>query len=142
MDNNITKKNEMDALEKVMLGLPQVECRTAHYFGPGVYIREVTMPAGACVIGHEHKQESLNMMIKGKLILIDHDNGNTELEAPYSFVGSSGRKLAYIVEDTVWQNVFPNHDNCTDVDLLEDRFITKTAAAIEFTKAKLSEVFP
>ena len=33
-------------LEKEMLEMPQADCPVAHHFGPGIYIREVTLPAG------------------------------------------------------------------------------------------------
>ena len=93
-------------VETALLQLPQVECPLVHRFAPGVCIREVRMPAGALVIGHAHRFADFNILLAGRLTLLLEDGSLKELSAPLTFVGTPGRKIAYIQEDVTWQNVW------------------------------------
>lgn len=114
----------MENAEKELLQLPQVSCPVVHHFGPNLCIREVFMPAGTLAIGHRQKFEHMNIMLQGKVMVID-DNGNTQiLTAPLIFVGKPGRKIGYVLEDMVWQNVYAT--DLKDVDAVETMFIDKS----------------
>lgn len=106
-----------------MLDLPQVECPVAHHFGPGVYIREVSFPADTIVIGHRHKGSCLNMLVKGKMRIIEGGSARV-IEAPLIFTTGPGRKVAHVLEDAVFQNIFATEE--TDVDVLEGMLIEKS----------------
>jgi hypothetical protein len=105
-------------LESAFLKEEQVDCPVTHHFGPGVYIREVVMPTGAYIIGHDHKHPQFNIMLEGRLTLIRSDGTRHELTAPQTFVGAPGKKIAYIHETVRWQNVYATAE--TDVETLED----------------------
>lgn len=120
-----------DVIEPYLLSQAQAQCPVAHYFGPGVYIREVTIPAGAYALGNRQKHEHLNIVIKGKVAMID-EQGVKTVEGPAIFTGKPGRKLGYVLEDCVWQNIYPNPDNCRDIETLEDRWTEKSEIAKEF----------
>lgn len=105
-------------LESAFLKEEQVDCPVTHHFGPGVYIREVIMPTGAYIIGHDHKHPQFNIMLEGRLTLIRSDGTHHELTAPQTFVGAPGKKIAYIHETVRWQNVYATAE--TDVETLED----------------------
>ena len=127
-DVNEIQNIDIEAVEAHMLTLPPVECPVEHIFGPGIYIRQVFMPAGSIVMGHSHKHESLNMVLSGKRALLE--NGiRREVAAPYVFTGSVGRKLAYVLEDCVFQNIFATEE--TDIERLEDMFVEKSQAYME-----------
>jgi len=114
----------LTAPEQVMLQLPQAECSVVHHFGPGVCIREVFMPAGTLAIGHKQKFEHLNIMLRGK-VLVANDDGSTQiLTAPMIFTGKPGRKIGYVMEDMVWQNVYAT--NLKDASAVEDLFVEKS----------------
>lgn len=117
---------DIDELEQLMMTLPQVECPTTHYFGPGVCIREALIPAGTFVIGHAHKHESMNIMLKGRLALRTPDGDVWEVTPPLIMTTGQGRKAAYALEETVWWNVFATDE--TDVAKIEEQFITKSDA--------------
>lgn len=86
-----------------MKHLAPVECPLKHYFAPGVYIREIFMPAGAYIIGKIHKTEHFNIVQTGRLSLINEDGTRTEIVAPYTFVSKAGVQKALIIhEDTTW----------------------------------------
>jgi hypothetical protein len=115
-------------LELAMLPMVQVACDCIHRFGPGLYIREVSMPAGTLVVGHHHNQEHMNIMLKGKGTLLV-DGIKMEIEAPFMYVAGPGRKVAYWTEDTVWQNIFATE--ITDIETLELIYLTKSPAFAE-----------
>ena len=135
MTENLPDVN-LDEIEKRLLSpeLTQVECKVEHFFGPGLYIRQVTLPAGLIVMGHAHKQDNMNIMIKGKLLLLRDDGEVATLEAPQTFVNGPGRKVAYVIEETVWQNVHATEE--TDLDRLEDMYIQKSQAWLEADEIK------
>ena len=125
----------LDVVEAEMLELPQVDCPVQHHFGPGIYIREAFLPAGTYVMGHAHKCEHMNMMLKGKMAVIV-DGEAKVIEGPYIFTGGAGRKLAYILEDTVFQNIYATDE--TDIDLIEDMFVDKSAAWVASENDKVA----
>jgi hypothetical protein len=98
--------------------MEQTECPLKHYFGPGVYLREIFMPAGTIVIGKIHKTEHLNLIERG-VLAIRHDDGTTQiLRAPHTFVSKPGvQKVLYIQEDTVWKTIHPTTER--DLEKLE-----------------------
>jgi hypothetical protein len=50
---------KVEALEDEIAKLPQVDCPVRHYFAPGLYAREMTIPAGVTLTGAVHKTEHL-----------------------------------------------------------------------------------
>lgn len=97
-------------IEPLMLNMPQVPCPVTHYFGPGVCIREVKIPAGTIAIGHHQNFNHVNNFLKGKVLMLMEDGTTKTIEAPMTFTGEPGRKIGYIVEDMVWQNIYPTEE--------------------------------
>lgn len=114
----------IERVEGAALALPQVECPLTHTFGPGVYMREVVIPAGSLVIGHHHNYEHTNIMLCGHVTSINEDGSTTDFVAPMMYIGKPGRKVLYVHADTVWLNVFSTDE--TDVEALEARLLTKS----------------
>jgi hypothetical protein len=108
------------------LGLPEGDCNLTHHFGPGIYIREVTLQPGMLVVGHSHNQDSLNIVLKGRLLLKTPDGDLREVSGPMMVLTGPGRKVVYALEETVFQNVFATTE--TDPEKLESMFVTKSAA--------------
>jgi hypothetical protein len=127
----IAKHEGIEQVEAAMLNLPQVDCPVAHHFGPGIYIREVTMPSGIFAIGHLQKYPQLNVMLAGK-VLMEKDGEMQVMSAPLIFVGEPGRKVGYVLETCVWQNIYATEE--TDIDKLEDMFLDKSETWNQFEK--------
>lgn len=125
-------ESDVQRLEAAFLDMPQAECPITHCFAPGIYIREVKMPAGAYVIGHHHKTPHLNIMLAGCLTILNEDGSKTKLQAPQTFTADIGRKIAYIHEDVIWQNIFATEER--DIETLEDMFLDKSEAWLESQK--------
>ena len=120
-------------LEKEMLEMPQADCPVAHHFGPGIYIREVTLPAGIFAVGHTQRYEHLNIMLTGKVAIVDGDQVRV-LEAPLIFTGKPGRKVGYVLETCVWQNVYATNE--TNIDTLEAHYLDKSKTWEAYDKAQ------
>lgn len=131
---DISISEKIKAIEPLMLDMPQVACPVTHHFGPGVCIREVTMPAGTMAIGHHQNFAHMNNFIKGKVLMLMDDGTTKEISAPMTFVGEPGRKIGYIIEDMVWQNIYPTNE--TDVETIEKTYLTKSTEFLDSIEAK------
>jgi hypothetical protein len=93
-----------------------------HHFAPGVYMRELTMPAGLVVLGKIHKTEHLNLITQGRVSFTAGDGTVHHVEAPYTFVSKPGiQKMLYVHEATTWLTVHPTME--TDLTKLEAELI-------------------
>lgn len=112
-----------------MKGMPQAECPVTHRFAPGVYLREIFMPADTAVIGKIHKTEHFNVLIRGACLIVHEDGSREELRAPMTFVSKAGvQKVLYILEDMIWQTIHVTPE--TDLARLEEQLITKEHPAL------------
>jgi hypothetical protein len=117
----------IDELEAAMVeNFEQVNCPVTHLFTEGMYTREIFMPKGSLVTSKIHKTEHPFVLSKGKL-LVSIDKGEwVEMEAPFTGITRAGtRRVAYILEDTVWTTFHANPDNISDLDEIEDLVIEK-----------------
>ena len=123
--HTIVDPAKIEQVESHLLDLPQAECPVVHHFGPGIYIREVTLPAGTLAIGHAQRFDHLNIMLTGAVAMVGDDGQTKVLRAPMIFVGKPGRKLGYVLETCIWQNVYATDER--DIDKLEAMFLDKSA---------------
>jgi hypothetical protein len=117
-------ESQVDLLEKKFLELPQAECTVIHRFGPGIYVRELRMKAGTFAIGHAQKYSHLNIVLSGIVVVHNDDGSTSTITAPATFVAPPGRKVGYVVEDVVWQNVYATDE--TDIEKLENMFVDRS----------------
>lgn len=118
--------DQLEKLEGAMLreGTIKVECPVVHGFAPGIYVRECMIPAGTLAIGHSHRTEHLNMMLKGRMSLL-MDGKVKQIGAPLVFMSSPGtRKVAYVHEDALFLTIHPTSE--TDIPKLEELLIEKS----------------
>ena len=135
--SSIAMAGKADLLEEAILQYPQLDAPVEHKFGPGLYMREVTLPAGSYVVGHYQKTEHMNIMLKGRIIFVLDDGTKKELVAPLTMVTPPGRKVAYVVEETTWVNVYPTEE--TDIDVLEATYLDKSEAFLSKESEKFLE---
>lgn len=124
--------SKIELVESKLLRLPQVEVPLEHRFAPGIYLREVTMPAGTLVIGHEHKTEHFNIVLSGRARVMIGGKVQ-EVVAPCILKSEVGvRKILLIQEEMRWVTVHPTEE--TDIERLEDLLITRSGAWLENEK--------
>jgi hypothetical protein len=118
VEHELTHEQQIAFIGHQLAGYPQTECPLKHHFAPGVYVREIFMPAETIIIGHIHKTEHLNILIQGACYIVNDDDTREELRAPLTFVSKAGvQKVLYITEDMIWQTVHVTTE--TDVEKLE-----------------------
>ena len=124
MDTRVAFDDRLDIWEAYVAGLPpQPEFPLRHYFPPGLYVREITMPAGAIVTSRIHKFESPFIISKGRVLVASENEGTVIYEAPRSGITKpETRRLLFVEEETVWTTIHPNPDNITDVETVTEMF--------------------
>lgn len=101
-----------------MRRIEQTECPLKHHFSPGLYLREIFMPAGTVVIGRVHKTEHFNVLVQGACLIVHDDFRREVLRAPMVFISKAGmQKVLYILEDMIWMTTHVSEE--TDLDKLE-----------------------
>lgn len=107
-------------------GIPEIEFPLKHSFADGLYIREISVPAGMLIVTKLFKQSHATFVLKGRLAVVTEEDGLKELVAPCAMVTKAGVKRAlYTHEDTVWITVHANPENETDLAKIEDMVIAK-----------------
>lgn len=91
----------------------------------GVLARTVVLPKGDIVVGEKHREENINILIKGELKA--WVNGEViHIKAPYMVKSKANtRKVVYVIEDAVWTSF--HRVSSTDIDEIEDEVIIKTS---------------
>lgn len=123
---SMSRDEKVEVMEQLALKEEQVDCPVIHSFSPGIYIREVHLPAGIFAIGHYQKTEHLNIFLQGKVTVLNDDGTTQYMEAPMRFVGQPGRKCGVIHEDVVWLNIYATDE--TDIETLEATYLDKSDA--------------
>jgi hypothetical protein len=122
-------EKKIGTLYDTAVAQPQIQCEEKHHFGPNIYIKEVTMPAGALIIGKHHRMEHLCNMVSGRMFILQEDGSKKELVAPMTFMAKPGRKVAYIVETVVFQNIYSTSE--TDIEKLENMCVDNSIPLLE-----------
>lgn len=118
------------ALEDYLKTQPQVELEVVHRFTPGVYTRELFMPAGIVATGYIHKTEHISIMLCGKMLVPDGKGGTTEICGPMVEIAQPGVKRAGLVtEDVRWLTVHATDE--TDIGKLEAELVTNDFSEVE-----------
>lgn len=124
----------VDLIQSAFLEMPQVELRVRHLFTPGLYTREIFMPAGVFVISRVHKKQHPYVISKGKASVWIDGVGVRVLSAPFTGITEPGtRRLLCILEDCVWttHHVTPFTDlKEIEADIIQEREFVPTVGAM------------
>lgn len=148
---------EAEKLEKLEAWLlsqkDQAPYELVHSFAPGIYLREIFMPApkgvhveegqlaGTLLIGHEHNFEHFNMVLSGRA-LVTIEGKVEEIVGPCYFKSGPGvRKVLWVVEDMRWVTIHPNEDECRDIPTLEAKLIKPSETYNRFKALTALEEF-
>jgi len=110
MKDIVAARSNVLALEECMKQLDGYDeegkeiCRIRHYHAPGLYGREMWMPADCLITGKIHKTEHICILSKGKVTVSDGGTVKT-YEAPMTIISKIGAKRAiYAHEESIWTN--------------------------------------
>jgi hypothetical protein len=89
-----------------------------HWFAPGLYGRQITMPANLALTTMIHASENIAILAKGKMTIYS-ENGIDVIEAPHVMITKIGTKRAiYCHSEVVFITVHHNPENEKDIDAL------------------------
>lgn len=98
-----------------------VELPVGHFFGEGVYVRELRIPAGAWCFGRVQRLATVLIFAQGEMVMFDEE-GSRLVKGPFVISSPPGaQRVGYAVSDCVFYSAHPNQDECRDVPVLEDR---------------------
>lgn len=121
----------IQSLERALRSCPgHVEIEPVHHFSPGVYAREIQIPAGVVVVGKLHRTQHLIMLLSGE-VTIYTDEGMKRMVAPQVWQTYPGTKRAIFAHETSrLMTVHPTNE--TDLAVIEAQIIEpEPALAIE-----------
>jgi|TARA_R110000851_G_scaffold68383_1_gene153900 hypothetical protein len=102
-------------------------CPVTNTFADGMHVRQIEIPKGIFAIGKIHLKEHVSFLLKGKMVIVDEENGRQTIEAPATIISQPGIKRAvYAIEDCIFTNVFHNPLNNKDTKVLEKNNVVDT----------------
>jgi len=109
-----------------------VEMPVKHHHSPGVYVREITIPAGTVLVGKVHKTRHLNVVQSG-LVTIITPYRKFLVAGPCTFESFEGeQKVGIVHEDCVWSTVHVTEES--DVDKIVEEIVASTYEEVEALK--------
>lgn len=118
-------RDSLKHLEKAMAEFDPdfVEPAVSHHFAPGMYGREMIIPADTAIIGKIHKHSHINVISKG-IIEVATEFGIARYEAPCTFVSEAGTKrCVHAITETVWTTIHATES--TDLEEIEKEVIAE-----------------
>lgn len=120
----LSTRDRVALIKEKMLAYKQREIPIKHYFSPGVYAREITIPPDTYVAGRIHKFAQLNILSSGEISILGED-GWVHLKAPFTVVSPPGtERFAYAHTECTWTTIL--HTKETDPDKIEELFTVAT----------------
>lgn len=119
-------REQIERFEDMLLEIGQqvgeVELPTWHHFADGLVARSILIKANTVLTGAVHTAEHLN--IASGDITVWTEDGMRRITG-YAVLPSKpgAKRVGYAHTDTHWTTVHTNPDNCTDVQVLEDRLL-------------------
>lgn len=97
-----------------------------HSFSEGIYVREMFMKKGGLVIGKLYKISHTWFLLSGEIAVATDEGVNYFIAPCYVHAPEGTKRVIHAMEDTVFVNVYPNPDNITDIEALEDMLTCKS----------------
>lgn len=117
-------ERKLAAMDTRIMELPIV-----HHFVPGMYAREMHIPAGVMLTGKTHRHAHMNVLLKGD-ITVWTEEGMKRLQAPYSYESKPGTKRIGLAHtDVVWITYHFTFE--TDLERIEAEVIEPSDNLIE-----------
>lgn len=128
-------RSKIMAIQRACQGLPDGERMDEspplrHWLAPGIYAREIHLPAGTLVVGKIHRHRHLNIISKGSVTCYT-EFGLEHHEAPCSFISEPGTKRVVLThDDAIWTTIHPNPTDETDISKLEQMAVATEYAEL------------
>lgn len=95
-----------------------------HTFTPGLYSRQIFMPAGSILTSKIHRTEHQFIVSSGRVTVYSESGSVETICAPHIGITKPGtRRLLLVHEDTVWTTFHPNPNGITDWAAMESDLV-------------------
>lgn len=122
INNNIPTLEQILRLQEAMIPLRDPLPEPNHYFAKGLYLRELTVPAGMLIVGKMHKSQHFVIITKGKAEVLS-TQGRSIVTAGYVALSEPGiKRVVLALEDTTFINVHLNEDDTQDLEIIEAKY--------------------
>ena len=120
--NEVATPSRFDKLEAEIAKLPALQLEIVHHWAPGLYAREMRIPAGTALTGRIHKKECLNIVLGDITVYNDSTGVSKRITGYATFRSPAGtRRAGFAHQATVW-TCFHVTDK-TDLAEIEAEFI-------------------
>ena len=130
----VTNKEKVLELEKALIDIADGEMIVTehdtkvfplkHTFADGIYVRQMSMEEGSCVIGAIHNHLHVWFLLTG-CISVATENVIEDYIAPCYVVATPGTKIViYANEDSIFVNIHKNPSNNKNIEELEKQIVS------------------
>jgi hypothetical protein len=111
----------INRLEEVAATCEQKHCPVSHAFLPGVYVRQIFMPADTVITSKVHMFLTPYLISQGIVSVWEIETGWRTHEAPFCGITQPAtRRVLYTHTDTIWTTLHSNPKHETDPEKLMD----------------------
>lgn len=116
-------REQIVKLQNAMLPIQCDQPEPRHFFAPGMYLRELTIPAGMLMVGKIHKHAHFLMVLKGRAEVIS-EFGRMIVEAGHISVSPPGvKRIVLALEEVQFVTVHVNPTDTEDLTVIEAEHI-------------------
>lgn len=114
---------QIQALQAAMRPIETEQPQPNHFFAPGMYARELTVPAGMLIVGKIHKHAHFLFVLKGRASVVSN-LGREVVHAGHISVSQAGvKRIVLALEDTQFVTVHVNKEDSQDLQVIEAEHI-------------------
>lgn len=125
---NIPTREQIEALQRELVKLPQAKPETRHYFADGMYLRTVARKAGVCIVGKVHRKEHFFAVLEGEMSIWT-EAGMKRVKAPFFWVSKPGTKRVTLAHtDAIAMTV--HRVSSQDLETIEAELVEEDLGAL------------
>ena len=133
-------REQIVRLQEAMWPVRSAMPEALHHFAAGMYLRELSIPAGLCIVGKTHRHEHFVMLVKGDASIAS-EQGVQRVQAPWFAVSPPGIKRVVVAHtDCTFLTVHLNPSDTQDVAQIETEHIEPEALPGELPHAATGEL--
>lgn len=119
VSNSAPTREQIIRLQEAMLPQKCEQPEPNHFFAPGMYLRELTVPAGMLLVGKTHRHAHFLVVTKGRAEVLS-EFGRTVVEPGHISVSQAGvKRVVLALEDTQFITVHLNPTDTEDLVVIE-----------------------
>lgn len=122
-ETSLPTRDQITRLQEAMLPIQCDQPEPRHFFAPGMYLRELIVPAGMLMVGKTHKHAHFLLVLKGRAEVIS-EFGRMIVEAGHISISQPGvKRVVLALEDTQFVTVHLNQSDTQDLQVIEAEHI-------------------